>query len=121
MLPAMFDVGSDQLRMARRPLAALDFEIKGQNFLRIGIELAEGDVRDIEPALAVAAELGPTPALRCMFNLSRSPMRHRSESPVCLVGAGLLHHKKGDTAIARENLYLNYGLLDLATILHEAG
>jgi len=30
MLPAMFDVGSDQLRMARRPLAALDFEIKGQ-------------------------------------------------------------------------------------------
>jgi len=48
-------------------------------------------------------------------------MRHRSESPVCLVGAGLLHHKKGDTAIARENLYLNYGLLDLATILHEAG
>jgi hypothetical protein len=62
MLPAMFDVGSDQLRMARRPLAALDFEIKGQNFLRIGIELAEGDVRDIEPAPGRRCRTRPDPS-----------------------------------------------------------
>ena len=50
MLPTMFDVGYDLLRMASLALAAQDFEIVGQNLLRIGIELVEGDVRDIEPA-----------------------------------------------------------------------
>lgn len=46
----MFDVGSDFLRMASLALAARVFEAMGQNLLRIGIELVEGDVRDIEPA-----------------------------------------------------------------------
>jgi hypothetical protein len=49
MLPTMFDVGYDLLRMASLALAAQDFETVGQNLLRIGIELVEGDVRDIEP------------------------------------------------------------------------
>jgi len=39
----MLDVGSDLLRIASLALAAHDFEAMGQNLLRIGIELVEGD------------------------------------------------------------------------------
>jgi hypothetical protein len=38
-----------------------------------------------------------------------------------LVSAGLLKPKKRDHLYARRQLYLNYGLLSLATILHEHG
>lgn len=40
---------------------------------------------------------------------------------VLCVSAGLLSPKKRDSPLARQHLYLNYGLLGLATILSEAG
>ena len=40
----------DLLRMAGLALAARGFEAMGEDLLRIGIELVEGDVRDIETA-----------------------------------------------------------------------
>lgn len=46
----MSDVGCDLLRLASMALPAQGFETMGQNLQRIGIELVEGDVRDIEPA-----------------------------------------------------------------------
>ena len=46
----MFDVGCDLLRMAGLALAARGFETVGENLLRIGIELVEGDAGGIEPA-----------------------------------------------------------------------
>jgi hypothetical protein len=47
-------------------------------------------------------------------------MSSRSSTIVCL-SAGLLRPKKRDTPLARQNLYMNYGLLGLATVLHRAG
>jgi hypothetical protein len=49
MLPSMFDVGCDLLQMASLALAARGFESLGENLLRIGIELVEGEAGDIEP------------------------------------------------------------------------
>ena len=43
MLPSMFDVSCDLLRMAGLALAARGFEPMGENLLRIGIELVEGE------------------------------------------------------------------------------
>lgn len=43
-----------------------------------------------------------------------------SDRVVC-ISAGLLSPKKRDTPLARQNLYLNYGLLGLATVLARAG
>ncbi len=40
---------------------------------------------------------------------------------VTMVSAGLLVPKKGDSLAARAQLYLNYGLLGLTTILHRRG
>lgn len=45
----MFDVGCDLLRMAGLALAARGFEAMGENLLRIGMELVEGEAGDIEP------------------------------------------------------------------------
>ena len=39
----MFDVGCDLLRLAGLALAARGFEPLGENLLRIGMELVEGD------------------------------------------------------------------------------
>jgi len=50
MLPSMFEVGCDLLRMAGLALAARGFESLGENLLRIGMEMVEGDPGDIEPA-----------------------------------------------------------------------
>ena len=44
----------------------------------------------------------------------------RSNAVVC-ISAGLLRPKKRDTPLARQNLYMNYGLLGLATTLARAG
>jgi hypothetical protein len=49
MLPSMFDVGCDLLRMAGLALAARGFEAMGENLLRIGMELVDGEAGDIEP------------------------------------------------------------------------
>jgi hypothetical protein len=49
MLPSMFDVGCDLLRMAGLALAAQGFEAMGENLLRVGMELVEGEAGDIEP------------------------------------------------------------------------
>ncbi|MGO9290740.1 MAG: hypothetical protein ACLP66_14840 [Polyangia bacterium] len=46
----MFEVGCDLLRLAGLALAARGFEPLGENLLRIGIELVEGEAGDIEPA-----------------------------------------------------------------------
>ena len=46
MLPSMFDVGCDLLRLAGLALAARGFEPLGKNLLRIGIELVEGKTDD---------------------------------------------------------------------------
>jgi len=46
----MFEVGCDLLRMAGLALAARGFESLGENLLRIGMEMVEGDPGDIEPA-----------------------------------------------------------------------
>ena len=43
MLPSMFEVGCDLLRLASLALAARDFAPLGENLLRIGIELVEGE------------------------------------------------------------------------------
>jgi hypothetical protein len=50
MLPSMFDVGCDLLRLAGLALAARGFEPLGENLLRIGMEMVEGNAGDIEPA-----------------------------------------------------------------------
>ena len=49
MLPSMFDVGCDLLRMAGLALAARGFEAMGENLLRVGMALVEGEAGDIEP------------------------------------------------------------------------
>jgi hypothetical protein len=43
MLPSMFDVGCDLLRMASLALAARGFEPLGKNLLRLAIELVKGE------------------------------------------------------------------------------
>ncbi len=50
MLPSMFEVGCDLLRLAGLALAARGFEPLGENLLRIGMEMVEGDAGGIEPA-----------------------------------------------------------------------
>jgi hypothetical protein len=45
----MFAVGCDLLRMASLALVAQGFERMGENLMRVGMELVEGDVTDIEP------------------------------------------------------------------------
>ena len=45
----MFDVGCDLLRMASLALAARGFEPLGENLLRLGMEMVEGEAKDIEP------------------------------------------------------------------------
>jgi hypothetical protein len=50
MLPTMFEVGCDLLRLAGLALAARGFEPLGENLLRIGMEMVEGDAEGIEPA-----------------------------------------------------------------------
>jgi len=50
MLPTMFEVGCDLLRLAGLALAARGFEFLGENLLRIGMEMVEGDAGGIEPA-----------------------------------------------------------------------
>jgi hypothetical protein len=49
MLPSMFDVGCDLLRMAGLALAARGFEPLGKNLLCLGVELMEDAAWDIEP------------------------------------------------------------------------
>ena len=43
------------------------------------------------------------------------------KQPILFVTAGMTRPKKKDTLVARENLYLNYGLLGLASILSKKG
>lgn len=43
------------------------------------------------------------------------------KQPILFVNAGMTRPKKQDTPVARENLYLNYGLLGLASILSKKG
>ena len=55
MLPTMFEVGCDLLRLAGLALAARGFEFLGENLLRIGMEMVEGDAGGIEPARRTAS------------------------------------------------------------------
>ncbi len=43
-------------------------------------------------------------------------MRHTGQPTVLFISAGMLTPKKGDHPFARWHLYLNYGLVGLATV-----
>lgn len=45
----------------------------------------------------------------------------KSEKQVVCISAGMLHPKKEDNLASRSNMYLNYGLLGLASILERRG
>jgi len=55
MLFSMFDVGCDLLRLASLALAAHGFKAMGENLLRLGIDLVEGDATDFEATRRSAA------------------------------------------------------------------
>jgi hypothetical protein len=48
MMPTMFEVGCDLLRVASFALAAHGYQEMGENLLRTGMELIEGAAEDIE-------------------------------------------------------------------------
>lgn len=48
MMPSMFEVGSDLLRVASFALVAHGYEEMGKNLLRTGLELIEGAATDVD-------------------------------------------------------------------------
>jgi len=49
MMPSMYEVGSDLLRVASLALVAHGYEEMGENLLRTGMELIEGAANESEP------------------------------------------------------------------------
>jgi hypothetical protein len=76
----MFDVGCDLLRTAGLALAARGFEAMGENLLRIGIELVEGEAGPIST--------GPCSCLTSLALVTRGFERMGENLPRIGMGRG---------------------------------